>query len=299
MEHAYKYMKCTRPEQKDYHKGGQMIPCGYCPACKYNERVGWTFRLSEESKESKTAWFITLTYNQESVPLWDAAYGYMVRGMDNNASNRCESLNDHDAITFLNSVKKAQNRAIKEVLKQAKAPAEALAERRPKYYLVGEYGGRYGRPHYHIILFNVWQSVANETRLEEIWQKGTVDVQPISPANIHYVTGYVHEKNHYMRERQKRPRMYCSNGIGEDYVKKNKKWHKDLLNPWVWFNGYKIALPKYYKDKIFTSAELEKVNQKLQEHYDLNPKEPPSNHYGDRRQSEYSINSRTKKHKKL
>ena len=80
----YNHMRCTRPETLEYHKGGKTVPCGYCPACKHNERVGWTFRISEEAKHSKEAWFITLTYDQENVPLITSETGEFVRGMVHN-----------------------------------------------------------------------------------------------------------------------------------------------------------------------------------------------------------------------
>lgn len=299
MEQDYNYVRCTRPVQKDYHKGGQLIACGYCPACQYNERVGWTFRVSEESKQAKEAWFITLTYDNENIPLWDTMYDTFYRGMQNNSSNRYESLNDKDLITFINSVKKAQARAVKEVAKNSLSPAEALAPRRPKYYAVGEYGSQYGRPHYHIIFFNIWESIANEINLEKIWKKGRVETESISPALIHYATGYIHEKSSYKKSYQQKPKMYCSKGIGEDYIKRNKKWHKDLLNPWIWFNGYKIGMPKYYKDKIFTSEELEIIQEKLSQFHAQEEPVMTKAHYENRVQSEYSINSRTRKHKKL
>lgn len=286
-------MQCTRPEQKDYHKGGQLIPCGYCPACKYNARVGWTFRVTEEAKHQKEAWFITLTYAQETIPLLDTTTGEIVRGMENNRQNMCESLNDGDLITFINSVKKAQAREWKSLQRKDIVKPEI------RYYAVGEYGEQFGRPHYHLIVFNLWESLANEIRLEKIWKKGRVETEALSPALIHYATGYIYEKNKYIKERQTKPRMYCSKGIGKQYIERNKKWHKELLNPWIWFNGYKIGMPKYYRDKIFNEEEKEIIIQKMLSHYENNQDELKTSkqYYGERKQSEYSINYRSKKRK--
>ena len=296
-------MRCTRPETLEYHKGGKTVPCGYCPACKYNQRVGWTFRISEEAKHSKEAWFITLTYDQENIPLLNHETGELERGMENNRSNMCESLDHSDLTTFINSVKKAQIRDYKKLRDEARSPSEALRQPGIKYYAVGEYGGTYGRPHYHIIMFNLWQHIAREDRLDKIWKKGKVQTESLSPALIHYATGYIHEKSKYIRGKQIKPKMYCSKGIGKDYIKRNKQWHKNLLNPWIWFNGYKIGMPQYYKDKIFTEAEMEKVNEKIMEFQSKSEgNDPPPLHEqtrDSRKQWEHSLNTRTRKRNKL
>lgn len=291
-------MKCTRPEQIEYHKGGKLVPCGYCPACKYNARVGWTFRLTEHARHQKEAWFITLTYDQENIPLLDYETGEIVRGMQNNRSNMCESLDAEDLRKFLTGLKKRQLRAYNEYMQETQSPSEVIKKPKLSYFAVSEYGGKLGRPHYHIILFNLWEHLAAETKLETLWKKGKVETESLNPALIHYATGYLFEKNKYIKGKQQRPKLWASKGIGEQYVKRNYKFHQDNLNPWIWFNGYKIAMPQYYKDKIFTQAQLDIINQKLLDYH--NPNEvikTAKQHYEERPQLEYSIKSRNKKRK--
>lgn len=231
--------------------------------------MGWTFRISEHARYQKEAWFITLTYDQDNVPLLDNNTGEIVRGMDKNCQDRYETLDYQDLTTFINSVKKAQNRAVREARSESRSPGEAFNDYVPSYYAVGEYGGQYGRPHYHIIMFNIWENIAQETRLEKIWKKGRIETEALNPALIHYATGYIHEKSKYIRGKQVKPKMQCSKGIGEQYVIRNKQFHKDNLNPWIWFNGYKIAMPDYYKDKIFTEEEKEAINKKIMEFHNV------------------------------
>ena len=91
-----------------------------------------------------------------------------------------------------------------------------LGKRRIRYYLCGEYGERFGRPHYHAILFNVhpeldaqsicraWSGlVRNENGLLEILdiaerkkkQIGNVVIgHDCSDDAIQYVAGYVTKK---------------------------------------------------------------------------------------------------------
>lgn len=292
-------MQCTRPQTMDYHKGGHKVPCGYCPACRYNQRVGWTFRISEQAKHSKEAWFITLTYDEENIPILSAE-GEILRGSDKNRSDRMESLDVEDVVRFINSVKKRQKRTYRDFINTALTPSEAIAEPKISYYLVGEYGGKYGRPHYHLIVFNLWQSIAKELELEKIWKKGRIETESANPRLIHYITGYLHEKSDYVKDKQVKPFMRCSKGLGEQYVQRAKKYHKDTLNPWIWFNGHKIAMPQYLRDKIFTESENEIIKQKIQE-WNTKEEEPPlleeTKH--SRKQWEHTINYRSRQNRKF
>ena len=44
------------------------IPCGKCLPCKMRKRSSWSFRLVQELRYSKSAYFITLTYDDFNVP---------------------------------------------------------------------------------------------------------------------------------------------------------------------------------------------------------------------------------------
>lgn len=289
MEQGYE-MQCTRPHTTEYHKGGKSVPCGYCPACKYNERVGWTFRISEEARHSKEAWFITVTYDQEKLPIIDHSTGELFRGTENLRSERRETLLKRDIYKFIASLKKNQYRLW--------AENKHLEKPKIKYYLVGEYGGKYGRPHYHLIIFNLWQNVAIETELEKIWQKGRIETEPANPALIHYITGYLFEKSDYIKGEQERPFMSCSNGLGKQYIEKNKAYHKAGLIPYIHFNGHKIGMPKYYKDRIFNDEEKQIIQSKIAEYQLENDNPPLLNETREQRgQNEYSIQYRNKKQK--
>ena len=64
-------MKCLKPiwikETSDTL--GTYVPCGRCPACVQTKRSIWTFRILQELKGSESAYFTTITYNNENVPL--------------------------------------------------------------------------------------------------------------------------------------------------------------------------------------------------------------------------------------
>lgn len=44
------------------------VPCGHCIVCQNNRRDAWTARMQLETLEHTCAWFVTLTYNEDSCP---------------------------------------------------------------------------------------------------------------------------------------------------------------------------------------------------------------------------------------
>lgn len=152
------------------------FPCGQCLPCRINRRRVWTLRLLLESffYESQCS-FVTLTYSDESLPY-----------TDDYRSTLCL----RDVQTFLKRLRKK------------------FYPRQIRYYLVGEYGPKTGRPHYHAILFGLrpyeldaefllFQGRSGQKRasvLSNLWNLGLVHVGLASRDSIQYVAGYVTKK---------------------------------------------------------------------------------------------------------
>ena len=45
------------------------VPCGKCPDCVKKRTSQWSFRLRKQAEVSTSAYFITLTYDTEHVPI--------------------------------------------------------------------------------------------------------------------------------------------------------------------------------------------------------------------------------------
>lgn len=122
-----------------------------------------------------------------------------------------------------------------------------------KYYCVGERGDLYERTHWHMILFN-----ADEFIVKKSWQNGFVDIKPLTDGRIIYTLKY-------MKKGDGRSKMCCSKGIGKDYLKPSTiKHHRKGYNVELRNGRYIMALPRYYRDKIWkTEFERAIVNQKL------------------------------------
>ncbi|MFV1885010.1 MAG: hypothetical protein ACMZ7B_11020 [Balneola sp.] len=204
------------------------VPCGKCGACKTNRRTQWAFRLKQELKVSKNAYFITLTYNDEEIPETQPDENGVIH----------QTLDKKHLTDFIKRLREIQYRD--------------TGLRTIRYYAVGEYGTETDRPHYHIILFNINRQYLN--RLSTIWGFGHTHIGTVTEASIYYVAKYhvnrnPDENDHRVKEFAT---MSRKPGIGYNYVETNSQYHNDFTRNYVINNGFKISMPRYYKDKIFT-----------------------------------------------
>lgn len=219
---------------------GIPVPCGKCGLCRQNARNGWTFRVQQEQKHAYTAKFLTLTYDEENVP------------KDGN-------LNKKHLQAFVKALRTAQERTKEKIRKlytldkimQYGRIANDLNAKSIRYYAIGEYGGLFGRPHYHIIIFNLIPDIL--VRVNKIWGKGNVDIGDVETASIHYVTGYVISRIHADPDKTK-PFTLISNrsgGIGHQYLTASvKNRFSKSFDRFVISDGKKWPMPRYYQNKI-------------------------------------------------
>lgn len=138
-----------------------------------------------------------------------------------------------------------------------------------KYYLCGEYGGKTNRPHYHLILFN-----ADIKTIQPAWDMGQVHYGQVSEASVGYTLKYISKTQkiplHQNDDRLKEFSL-MSKGLGKSYIRETIiRWHKeDLLNR-MYCNlkdGKKIAMPRYYRDKLYTKDEKGELKSFYTEKY--------------------------------
>lgn len=209
-------------------KGSVPVPCGRCPNCVKRRISGWSFRLMQEERNAASSYFITLTYDTSKVPI--STNGFM-------------NLSKKDLQDYFKRLRKAHG------------------ESRIKYYVVGEYGGKTMRPHYHMIIFN-----ADITKIDPAWNNGQVHFGSVTEASIGYCFKYMMKKSRVpMHERDDRQREFSlmSKGLGESYIRPSMiAWHKANLIERMYCNlkdGKKIAMPRYYKEKIYNEMERKRV----------------------------------------
>ena len=129
-----------------------MFGCGGCRQCSINKRRKWTIRILAEQGMHKKSSFVTLTYDEENLPDRDKYKG----------GNLCKE----DYQKFLKSLRK-------------RLPPKSL-----RYFLVGEYGDKSGRAHYHICLFGLDKS--DSKLIKECWNKGFVYIGTLTKDSAQY-----------------------------------------------------------------------------------------------------------------
>jgi len=161
-------MKCRNPY---VNPKGVPFGCGQCLPCRINRRRLWAARIMYEASQHQNNTFLTLTYNTENMPLTE-------HGVPN--------LNKKHLTDFV------------KLLRYHLQPTQI------RYYGVGEYGSKYGRPHYHLAVFGLpgcLRQITNYdrrgyccdhcSRIEKIWAKGIVYQGQLENDSSSYIAGYI------------------------------------------------------------------------------------------------------------
>jgi len=192
------------------------VPCGKCVACLMSKRQDWITRLKMEHRASSGSVFLTLTYDRENLP------------EDGRLSKR-------DFQLFIKRVRKKVERL--------------------RYYCVGEYGSKTGRPHYHAVLFNV----PPELKFDAFWKKGITHVGKVTAASVAYVTKYIVQP----KNSDQFSLMSRAYGLGLNYLTDAMvAWHREDGRLYMVVEGVKVKLPRYYREKIWRTHEVSKLTTK-------------------------------------
>lgn len=254
-------MQCVRLMNIRNEKTGMWnkVPCGNCYACLANRRNQWTFRMMNELEDSESAYFVTLTYDEENVPRVKAWDRWMLNTLDK-----------EDLQKFNKKLRQfiLANSDVRRWMKETKTGYSP----KYRYFGVGEYGTKGDRPHYHVIMYNlpqdfVWTNPINgkmySEDLEYVWQKGLVDVEPVNKKLAHYCAKYTLESyiyNWFDNDFRQKPFAMMSRnpGIGNNYLTdETKNYFHSNKNCFTYLpDNYKQSLGRYYKDKIFPEQGL-------------------------------------------
>lgn len=143
------------------------IACGQCIGCRLERSRVWAMRCMHEAQLHDSSWFLTLTYNNENLPL-------------------CNSLCKRHLRNFWKGLRKKHSGI--------------------RYYACGEYGDESGRAHYHAIVFGLevpdrklhcisdGNNIYVSEEIEKIWNKGFVILGSVSFESCGYVARYVMKK---------------------------------------------------------------------------------------------------------
>jgi hypothetical protein len=217
------------------------LPCGQCIGCRLERSRQWAMRCMHEAQLHQYNCFITLTYDDTHLP-------------------SDQSLHYRDFQLFIKRLRK-------------RYPTTKIS-----YYMAGEYGENFGRPHYHACIFGLdfhdkklWKRTSSGSLiyrspdLETLWPFGYSSIGDVNFESAAYVARYIMKKQtgkdsekHYQYSDletgeiiQMTPefnKMSLKPAIGKNWYEKYKT---DVYpHDYVVLRGQKIKPPKYY-DQLY------------------------------------------------
>lgn len=242
-------------------KRWQTIPCKKCYACRLNYSAEWATRITCECKNSEHNYFITLTYDDNHLPI------------ANNIILGDKIWENTGAISWFEGTLWEEHwekfkKDLRNHLQNHKHHTGM------QYYMCGEYGENTHRPHYHAILMNCPLDVNQfydfhiderykmhwkTPELEKLWPNGMIDVAEVEWSSAAYVARYCMKKLH-----TKNIKEYCEEGklpeftrmsrkIGRKYYEEHKNEiykNDEVVMKTVKGNTGRIKPPKAW-DKLF------------------------------------------------
>jgi len=137
----------------------QVVGCGRCGPCRAARAIDWGNRMLWEVDYHPSACFVTLTFSEE-----------VLAGRQGPDSLRL-SVSKRELQLFVKRLRKE------------------LGDRVVRYFACGEYGERFGRPHYHVVFFGV--GVVDREIIEACWPYGFVDARPFAVERARYTASYL------------------------------------------------------------------------------------------------------------
>lgn len=239
------------------------LPCNQCTGCRLKRARTWATRCMHEAQLHEDNCFVTLTYNDETLPP-GATLVY------------------RDWQLFMKRLRKHVRKKI-------------------RFYMAGEYGETWGRPHFHAAIFGYdfpdkkyIQTTSAKARiyrsptLEKIWPHGHSSIGALTYESAAYIARYIMKK--ITGDKAKKHYEQINTNTGEITNKKpefnNMSRRPGLAHAWlekytadvypagltIQKGGIKTQAPRYY-DKWYakrfpteyelmkTARELEAINR--------------------------------------
>jgi len=229
---ANKKNKGVIPEAVDKRVLYVPVGCGKCMECRKQKSRQWQVRLQEDIRVNKNAKFVTYTFSEIELQKLD---------------NEIKGLKGYDRD---NEICRLAVRRYTE--RWRKKYGKTL-----RHWLVTELGHQNTeRVHMHGI---VWTDERKD--IKEIWKYGGVWIGDyVSAKTINYIVKYVNKVDE--KHKEYNSKIYTSKGIGRNYmerrdVERNKYRAGETIETYKTRQGIEIALPIYYRNKIYKDDEKE------------------------------------------
>ena len=223
------------------------LPCGQCVGCRLERSRQWAVRCVHEASMHVDSSFVTLTYDDERLSSMSLVY--------------------RDFQLFMKRLRKAKGFFDVDLWHWC-----------PRFYMAGEYGDQFKRPHFHALLFGCFfpdreflRSMPSGARLyrsgelERLWPFGFSSVGDVTFESAAYVARYVMKK---ITGDAAAEAYEAVDGMTGEIVERLPEFNHMSLKPGIgalWFdryrrevferdycviNGVKVQPPRAYKKRL-------------------------------------------------
>ncbi len=243
------------------------VPCGQCIGCRVDRSRDWANRCMLELQYHDSSYFVTLTYDDVSVPV--SHYADIITG------------EVHSSLTL-------RKRDLQLWLKRLR---KKFSDDKIRFFGCGEYGSETKRPHYHVIVFGLhlndlvkyktvregdsYYTYYNSPSLQSTWPYGFVVIGEVTWQSCAYTARYVTKKltgeaAHFYTSFNLEPEfcdMSRRPGIAYQYYVDHGKqlYDFDFINISTPTGGKKFRPPRYF-DKLLDEdfpGELEILKENI------------------------------------
>ncbi len=212
------------------------VGCGRCIECRKQKANNWKIRLNEEIRHNSKATFVTLTFNEESLL---------------NIKKKLNKVNDH-SYELDNEIASYAVRHFTELWRKHH-------KKTVRHWLITELGHNgTERIHLHGI---IWTEKPEE--IKKIWKYGFIFLGTfVNEQTINYIAKYVTKTDKMHKEYQSK--IFTSKGLGAKYLERQDSLKNEFKNTetdelYKTRKGTKLALPTYYRNKLWTEDERERL----------------------------------------
>lgn len=210
------------------------VGCGKCMECKKQKARNWQVRLQEDIRVNKNALFVTYTFSEQELQKID---------------NEIKGIMGYDR----------DNEIVRIAIRRYTERWRKKYKKTLRHWLVTELGSKNTeRVHIHGI---VWTKEKEDVK--EIWRYGQVWIgEYVSAKTINYIVKYVNKVDKMHKEYNSK--IFTSKGIGKEYMnrkdsERNGYKEEKTKETYTTREGIELALPTYYRNKIYSEEEREKL----------------------------------------
>lgn len=254
----------TNPKYKSSKKNGGNIPpitdirvtkvpigCQNCIECRKQKARAWQARLTEDIKHNKNGKFITFTFSDQSITeLKELKKTWTQDGSKAKFSIPIEQIDPLEQDNEIATI------AIRRFLERWRKKYKKSL----RHWAVTELGHQ-GSENIHIHAI-IWTDEPQST-ISKIWQYGHTWIgNYTNEETINYIIKYVTKVDE--KHKHFKSRILTSPGIGNNYTatfnaSKNRFNDRSTNETYRTRSGIKINLPIYWRNKIYTEQDREKL----------------------------------------